>query len=338
MKQIGFAIVGCGAIGKLHAQVIASLSGAVLQAVYDVRQDAAEALGAKYGCRAYTDYDALLRDAAVDAVSICVPSGLHSALAIRAAQVGKHVVCEKPLDTDLGRAQAMADACKANGVTLFPVFQRRFTPAAKALKKAILEGKTGKILWGSAHVIWYRDDAYYQSGSWRGTAALDGGVLMNQAIHHLDLLLHFLGKPVSVRGKCAGYRGFEAEDTGVACIQFEGGALGVLEATTDAKPGLYSEISLYGEKGAVIFRNGRVLYTSLPDAPELEALREDGIWYTDNRDASIPPDDHICQYGDILAALQEGRAPLVTAEDALLVLETVLNIYKASNEDQVVFF
>ena len=336
MHDIRFAVAGCGAIGAVHARAILATPGAALAAVFDIRPDAAKAFGAEFGCDAVTDYDALLARRDVDAIAICTPSGLHSELAVKAARAGKHVVCEKPLDTESGRAGSMISACRENGVTLFPILQYRFDPAAQAVKRALEAGKLGKIFWGSAHVIWYRDDGYYNSGSWRGTAALDGGVLMNQAIHHLDLLLFFMGKPLSVRGKCARLRGLEMEDAAVACLEFPGGALGSVEATTDAKPGLYSEVSLYGEKGSVILRNNRLFYSSVPDAPELDALVDPAAIYTENKDARISHEGHSRQYADIVSALWNKRAPAVTAEDALTSLNTVLGIYKASAENRTV--
>jgi len=337
MHDICFAVAGCGAIGAVHAQAILSLPGAKLTAAFDVRPEAAEAFGRRFHCDAVTDYEALLARRDVDAVVICTPSGLHGSLAVQAARAGKHVVCEKPLDTDLDRANAMISVCRENHVTLFPILQYRFDPASAAVKHAIETGMLGKLFWGSAHVIWYRGDDYYNSGSWRGTAALDGGVLMNQAIHHLDLLLHFLGNPVSVRGKCTKLRGLEMEDVGIACVEFENGALGSIEATTDAKPGLYSEVSICGEHGSVILRNNRLLYSSVPDAPELDALVDPTALYTENKDARISPDGHRRQYADIVSALQDGHAPMVTAQDALCSLKTVLGIYKASAEDKTVF-
>lgn len=338
MKEIRFAVAGCGAIGAVHAEAISSLPGASLAAVFDVRKEAAEAHAARYGCDAFTEYDMLLSRKDVDAVVICTPSGLHSELAVQAARAGKHVVCEKPLDTVRSRAEAMIAACRENGVTLYPILQHRYSPVSAAVKRAIEEGKLGKLFWGSAHVIWYRGGDYYSSGSWRGTAALDGGVLMNQAIHYLDLLQYFLGRPVSVRGKCAGNRRLETEDVGIACLEFEGGVLGSIEATTDAKPGLYSEVSIYGELGSVIIRNHALFYSSVPDAPELDALLDASALYTENRDARVSPEGHLRQYRDIAASIRENRPPMVGAEDALCSLNTVLGIYKASAENKTVFF
>ena len=339
MTSIGFAVVGCGAIGAVHAEAISNTEGAVLRAVSDVRPDAASALASRFGCDAVTDPDALFARSDVDAVVICTPSGLHAETAQRAAAAGKHVVCEKPLDTDLGRARATVRACRENGVMLFPVFQRRFDPAYAALASAVGRGALGRIAWGSAHVILYRDDAYYRSGSWRGTAALDGGALMNQSIHTIDMLLGLMGRPVSVRGRCARRReGIETEDVGVACLEFADGALGSVEGTTAARPGICSELAVYGSRGSVILRNDRIFFADVPDAPELGAMATTEVPFLEERTAAVRPEGHMRQYRDILAALRGEKAPSVTAEDGLLAVETVLRIYAASRLDRTVFF
>ncbi len=339
MTSFGFAVVGCGAIGAVHAAAISQTEGAVLRALFDVRPEAAAALAARFGCDAVTDYDALLARPDVDAVVICTPSGLHAELAVRAARAGKHVVCEKPLDTDLTRARSVADACRDCGVALFPVFQRRFEPACAAIFDAVRRGALGRIAWGSAHVILYRDDTYYRSGSWRGTAALDGGALMNQSIHTIDLLLGLMGRPVSVRGRCACRRdGIETEDVGVACLEFSNGALGSIEGTTAAKPGICSELSIYGSAGSVILRNDRIFFADAAEAPELVAMASTEEPFLRERTAAVGPEGHMRQYLDILAALRGEKAPAVTAEDGLLALETVLRIYMASRLDRTVSF
>ena len=331
-NKLRAAIVGCGAIGEIHARAI-SASGGEVAAVFDSRAEAAEAMAKRWGCGCYTDYDSMLRHEALDAAALCVPSGLHSALAEPAARAGKHIICEKPLDTSLERAQRLVDLCRSHGVGLYPIFQHRFDPAVTALKKALDEGRLGKLYWGSAHVVWYRDDAYYRAAPWRGTFDMDGGVLMNQSIHSIDLLLHFMGTPESVSGMCAARRGiFEAEDVGIGSIRFESGALGSVEGTTDAKPGLYNEISLYGEKGSVIMRNDAIFYVNAPDAPELASMADPDAAYTKYQSAAIAPEGHIRQYKDIISAIRTGSEPYVTAQSALQTVKTILAIRQSSRE------
>lgn len=331
MKEIGFAVVGCGAIGAVHGEAICALPGAKLRAVFDKDPGRAQTLAEKLGCEAYSDYDALLAREDIDAVSVCVPSGLHRDVVVPAARAGKHVICEKPLDTSLDRALEMERVCRENGVRLFPVVQNRFNPDICLLRDAVREGKLGKLYWGSAHVILYRDDAYYTSGGWRGSPTLDGGVLLNQGIHFIDLMVSLLGKPVSVMGKCASRReGFEAEDVSVGCVTFESGAIGTIEGTTDAAPGLYSELCIYAEKGSVIFRNDRLLLVTVPDVPELSKRVDETALYTKEQTAKVTPEGHLRQYTDILAAIREDREAMVTAADAIETLRVILALKESS--------
>ena len=181
---IGFGVVGCGMISNFHAKAIAAMDGAQLVACFDAVPAAAERFGAANGCTVYSDLRAMLRDPAVHVVTICTPSGAHLEPAVEAAQHGKHVLVEKPLEVTLARCDAIIDACDAAGVTLGTILPTRFHDASQHLKRAVDQGRFGTMSLGGAYVKWWRDQQYYDSGAWRGTWAMDGGgALMNQAIH-----------------------------------------------------------------------------------------------------------------------------------------------------------
>ncbi len=193
-RGFGFAIVGCGMIANFHARAIADLRGASLVACYSRSPEAVDRFAAEHQCRGYHELAEMLADPAVDIVTICTPSGAHLEPAVAAARAGKHVIVEKPLEITLARCDAMIDACRKNGVMLATIFPSRFHRSSIELKRAVDAGRFGRLTLADAYVKWYRTQAYYDSGAWRGTWELDGGgALMNQAIHSVDLLTWLAG-------------------------------------------------------------------------------------------------------------------------------------------------
>ncbi len=226
---IGFGIVGCGMISHFHARAIADVPGAKLVACFDAAAAAAERLAAAAGCRAYSSLPAMLADPAIDVVTIATPSGAHCEPAVAAAEAGKHVVVEKPLEITLGRCDRIIAACARSGVVLSTVFPSRFHAASVQLKRAVEQGRFGRLTVGDAYVKWFRSQEYYDSGAWRGTWELDGGgALMNQAIHSVDLLTWLMGPVVEVRA-AAGLLAHEriaVEDVAVAAVALRQRGLG----------------------------------------------------------------------------------------------------------------
>ncbi|QIM53991.1 Gfo/Idh/MocA family protein [Hydrogenophaga crocea] len=253
--MINFAILGCGRIAKRHAELLGTgqIAGARLAAVCDIQTDRADRFGTTYNVPAYHTLDEMLMDSAIDVVSILTPSGMHAEHAIAVAKARKHVVVEKPMALTLDDANAMIEACDANGVRLFVVKQNRFNVPVVKAREALDAGRFGKLVLGTVRVRWCRDQAYYDNDNWRGTWAQDGGVLSNQASHHVDMLSWFMGDVESVhaRGVTALAR-IEAEDTAVATIKFRNGALGIIEATSAARPkDMEGSLSVLGSTGAV---------------------------------------------------------------------------------------
>jgi UDP-N-acetyl-2-amino-2-deoxyglucuronate dehydrogenase len=253
--MINFALLGCGRIAKRHAELLGTgqVAGARLAAVCDVRFDRAQEFGARFGVPAFDSMAEMLRAPGIDVVSILTPSGMHAEHAVTVARSRRHVVVEKPMALTLVDAEAMIDACDAASVRLFVVKQNRFNVPVVKAREALDSGRFGRLVLGTVRVRWCRDQSYYDHDSWRGTWAQDGGVLANQASHHVDMLTWFMGgvKSVQALGITALAK-IEAEDTAVATLRFENGALGVIEATSAVRPkDMEGSLSVLGSGGSV---------------------------------------------------------------------------------------
>lgn len=253
--MLKFAIVGCGRISKRHADLLSSgaIKGASLAAVCDVREDRARHAGEIYAAPWYTDMHEMMRAEKIDVVTVLTESGYHAQHVLQLAGYGKHIVVEKPMALTLDDADAMIRACAENGSKLFVVKQNRFNVPVVKLREALEDGRFGKLTLGTVRVRWCRPQTYYDQDEWRGTWALDGGVLTNQASHHIDLLEWMMGDVESVYAISArALAEIEAEDTAVVTLRFASGALGVIEATTAIRPvDLEGSLSVLGEGGSV---------------------------------------------------------------------------------------
>lgn len=253
--MLRFALVGCGRISKRHSELLGEnqIKGAGLVAVCDKVLSKAEAISCKYGVPAYSCYHEMMQSEKVDVVVILTESGVHAANTIDLAKYGAHIVVEKPMALTLADADAMIEACDRHGVKLFVVKQNRFNVPVVQLRNALERGRFGKLIMGTVRVRWCRPQAYYDQDPWRGTWAYDGGVLTNQASHHVDLLEWMMGDVESVFAKSKqALADIEAEDTAVVMLKFKNGALGVIEATTAIRPkDLEGSISVLGETGSV---------------------------------------------------------------------------------------
>jgi UDP-N-acetyl-2-amino-2-deoxyglucuronate dehydrogenase len=247
------ALVGCGRISKSHIEAIRRLDGIELVAVADTDLSRARAVGAEQGVPAFASLDEMLAVVPSDLVTICTPSGLHPQHGIQAARAGRHVLTEKPMAISLEAADQLVQACDAAGVHLFVVKQNRLNPPIQLLKRAVDKGRFGRLYMANVTVRWTRPQEYYDAEPWRGTWEFDGGAIMNQASHYVDLMQWLVGPAESVMAKTATQaRRIEAEDSGVAVVKFRNGALGVLEVSVLTYPkNLEGSITLLGEKGSV---------------------------------------------------------------------------------------
>ena len=336
--MLNFAIIGCGRIAPRHAQSIKNLPGAELVAVCDLVESRALNIASKYGGTPYTDYRYIVDRKDIDIVNICVPSGLHSQIGQEVAESVKHVLVEKPIALTLEDADSLIVKCEENHVTLGVVLQNRFNPPMRELRRVVDECQLGKLLLGNVTVRWYRPQAYYEDGL-HGTWSMDGGVLMNQAIHHIDALQWFLGEPQSVFAYTATLaHKMETEDTGVAVIRFKNGALGVIEASTIVYPeNLEGSLSLFGERGSVkvggTALNRRVIW-KIEGQLELEQ-------HLLARETVDPPTvygfSHQEQIAEMMAAVLQNREPSTSGHEARKSLQLVTALYKSAHECKEVF-
>lgn len=253
--MLKFALVGCGRIAKRHSELLGhnQIEGAELVAVCDRVASKAKAIAANFDVPSFTDMHEMMKAVSIDVVVVLTESGHHAEHVLELAPYGKHIVVEKPMALTLDDADAMIAACDRNAVRLFVVKQNRLNVPVVKLREAMEAGRFGKLVLGTVRVRWCRPQRYYDQDSWRGTWALDGGVLTNQASHHIDLLEWMMGDVQSVYAESTtALVDIEAEDTAIVTVRFRSGALGVIEATTAARPkDLEGSISILGEKGTV---------------------------------------------------------------------------------------
>jgi predicted dehydrogenase len=260
-KTIGIGIIGSGSIARTHVDALAGLVGARLVAIAGRNHGTARALAETVGAQTEDSVEALVRRPDVDAVMVATPSGAHLDPVLAAIRAGKHVLCEKPLEIDTGRALSMVSLAREVGVLLGGFFPMRFGAGARAMKRALDGGRFGRLVSLGARVKWWRDAAYYRDSSWRGTWALDGGgALMNQGIHAVDLLQWFGGKPAmaSAFAGTLAHPGIEVEDTLSAVLKWGYGAIGAVTASTACHPGLDLSIEVSGDAGTAVLANGRI--------------------------------------------------------------------------------
>jgi UDP-N-acetyl-2-amino-2-deoxyglucuronate dehydrogenase len=346
-RPLGCAIVGCGMIARFHARALAEVPGTHLAALVSRSTERARALADELGlrCDCSTELSAVLARPDVDIVIITTPSGAHLEPAMAAARAGKHVVVEKPLEITTQRCDAIIRACDEAGVKLCTIFPSRFGDANRALKSAVEAGRFGRLTLGETTCKWWRSQAYYDEGGWKGTRALDGGgALMNQAIHNVDLLLWMMGPVTQICGLTAtlAHERIEVEDTGVACLRFANGALGVIEATTSVHPGLPKTIAVHGDRGTVVIEQDDVLrWDFVPETAEDRAVRErfaqkTGASGGSSNPAAISHVGHARQLADFVRAIRTNSAPLVDGREGRRAVEVIEAIYHSATTGRTV--
>jgi UDP-N-acetyl-2-amino-2-deoxyglucuronate dehydrogenase len=336
-RRIGYALVGAGAIAGVHAEALQGVPSADLVAVYNHTPDKARALGDRWGVRWTTDYDQILSMPEIDAVLICTPSGSRVDLAIAAAKSGKHVICEKPLEMTLERCDRIVRACDDAGVRLGVIFPARFQPATQAALQAVQSGRLGRLTLLSARVPWHRTAAYYASSAWRGTKDQDGGALMNQSIHWIDLLQLFGGPVATVYGYTdrLTHPSIGVEDIGVAVLRFANRALGTIEGTTTAYPGLPASLAIHGEYGSIVIEERRIALWKLANSEPGEEERMLAIGGTDLASGAANPlgigaEWHRRQLVDITNALQHRRPLAIDGKEGRKAVDIICSIYESA--------
>lgn len=331
---IGFGLVGPGMIGRVHAEAIEAIPGAHLVAVCGRSEDKTKEFAERFNAAAYTDYEAFLAHPDLSIVAICTPSGTHAELGVKAAQAGKHAIVEKPIETTLERADKLIAACEESKVQLGVIFQSRLLPAVARIKRAVDEGRLGRLFLGDAYVKWYRAPQYYAKESWHGTLALDGGgALINQAIHTVDLLQWIVGPAETVfafKGALR-YPHIEGEDTLVANIRFQNGALGIIEAATSIAPGFKRRLEISGERGTIILDGDDISVWQI-EGEEAETGSGEQITDGSSNPAAISNEGHRRQIADFVEAINQGREPVVSGREGRKALQLIESIYRSADE------
>jgi predicted dehydrogenase len=333
---IRYGIVGCGHIAKKHVGAIANVEGAVLTAVCDTNAERLQEFVTDE-VKGFLDLQEMLKADLVDVVSICTPSGLHKALTVQVAEAKKHVVVEKPMALTLEDANEMMEACEKNNVKMAVVHPNRFRPAILELRKQLDKGAFGKIGHANATVRWNRNQAYYDQAPWRGTKAMDGGVLMNQAIHNMDLLLWMMGDIEEVSSYDATrIRDIEAEDTSLSVIRFKNGALGVLEAAVTIYPkNLEESLSIFGETGTAIIGGPNANWIKTWDFAEGSEEEKQQIIDQVAADPFGTP-GHECIIQDMTNAVEQDYIPVVSGKEGREALAFVIACQQAAETGKAV--
>jgi predicted dehydrogenase len=334
VHSLSFGIVGAGNIGWVHAEAISRIPEAKTSIVCDPVEERGRALAESCGADWVPSYEKAVIRSDVDVVSVCTPSGTHAEIAVAAAQAGKHLLVEKPMDITLARADQIIETAEMAGVKLACIFPYRSMRGSRAAKKALDAGRLGRLVLAGAHVKWHRRKEYYE-GSWHGTWALDGGgALMNQSIHSIDLLLWLAGPADRVFARTAtlAHR-IETEDTAVAVLGFQSGALGVIQGATSCWPGDPALVKLHGDRGTIALQEGRITVWKLADAAPEEEERmvaiEDSLGSGSQDPRGFSCEMHRRQIVDLVQAIQENRSPAIDGNEARRAVEAITAIYRS---------
>lgn len=346
MPPVGYGIIGCGNIGPIHAAAIAEVRGAKLVGVADVVRSSARKLADQYGADNYEDYREMIKRDDLHAVCLCIPTGMRAEIAEVCAAAGKHILSEKPLEVSTKRIDRILKATDKAGVLLGCIFQSRFSDDALRVRKAIDQGRFGKIILGQASINWWRSQAYYDSGAWRGTWKLDGGgALMNQGVHYVDLLQWFMGpvKNVSAMTALVGHEGLEVEDIATAMLEFHSGAMGMITGSTAAYPGYPARIELYGTEGSIILEDGKLTAWNFKNRMAADkaieaALGGESALGSGAADplSSLKTEGHRRQIDDFTKAIRTGDRPGIDGREGRHAVHLIEKIYQAAKSGKKV--
>jgi UDP-N-acetyl-2-amino-2-deoxyglucuronate dehydrogenase len=341
MDKLKFALVGCGRIAAKHVEAAAANSDQIeLAAVCDLVDERMQRIAGIYrekagvSPRTVADYKEVLADPKIDAVAVATESGLHAEICLDALQAGKHVLVEKPMALSVQDCRRLVAEAEARGLKLGVCHQNRFNPPIQKLRRAVEAGRLGRPLNGTAAIRWNRNQDYYRQAPWRGTWAMDGGTLMNQCIHNIDLLQWMLGgEAVSVYAQTDTFlRDIEAEDFGALLIRFKSGAIGIVEGSACVYPtNLEETLSIFGETGTVCIGGLAVNRITSWRLPDEELVQEDAA-----DPDSVYGSGHIPLYQDFCSAINNKTRPYIDGREGMKAVEIILAAYKSQRDGVVV--
>lgn len=331
MDKVRIGFIGCGMIAYKHATALERIRKVELVAACSKTYDSTLKFCEKNPkCKPFKSYKEML-ESDIDLVTICTPSGNHYVQAKMALEAGKHVVVEKPMCLKVSEADKLIKLAERKGLCLSAISQSRFSDSARAIKKAIDKGAFGKMVSAQLTMRYWRGEDYYNSAAWRGTFKYDGGgVLMNQGIHGIDLLCYLMGKPKSVTGYAKTLlRNIEVEDTSCAAIEFENGAIGVIDATVCSKPSMTKKFIISGEKGTVILENDVITLWDIPCKNTVNVTQTLGGSSASDPKA-VTDEYHYREYTDIINHITKGTDLTIDGYEGRMPLSVILGIYKSS--------
>jgi predicted dehydrogenase len=335
-KTVNLAILGSGLIGSIHARAIVEVPNARLSVVIDSFEERAQQLARQHGAAAEKDLAVALKRDDIDAVHVCTPSGTHAKLGALAAAAGKHVLVEKPLDITLPAGRRLVETARQHGVKVAVIFQKRFSQSARRVRDAVQAGELGDLIQCDAYVKWYREPRYYSDSPWHGTWAMEGGgALINQGIHMVDLLKWVAGPARSVFAKRrTALHKIEVEDLVDAVVEFQNGALGVIQASTALYPGFPERLDVHGSRGSAAIEGADIGLWAIQGQEAQTAKAGGATGHSDP--GAIGHAWHVPVIADFVDAIIEDREPMVSGQDGLDTLELVMAIYKSAEEGREV--
>jgi UDP-N-acetyl-2-amino-2-deoxyglucuronate dehydrogenase len=341
-RKYGVALVGAGMVSAAHADSIVQLDETDLKLVYSRTEERARQFADRYGVPWTCDYGEVLGRDDIDIVDITTAPFCHADMGIEAARQGKHVIVEKPMDIRLEKCDALIEACQANGVKLAVIFQNRFKKAVRRAREYCHAGGLGQLLYGGVHVKWYRPQAYFDKDEWRGKLSTEGGgVLINQALHSIDLLLWVFGPVAEVYARTAimpVHRNIEIENLAVINLKFRNGAMGIIEASTCLYPGLPERLELHGTRGTITLEQGSLSSWNIMNATENDEPGDvEEVTGTGASDPmAFPITWHKAQIQDMCDAITQDREPLVNGLEGRKSIELCRYIYESAEKGRPV--
>lgn len=334
MAKHGIGLIGLGNIANTYRAAIESLDNAYISAVFTHNAEK----GKKFpGAKVYTDFDLFLKDKDTESVIIATPSGTHASYASKCMEAGKHCLVEKPLDLTMDKCNAMCECAKKNNVILSGIFQSRYYESVKAVKKAVDSGRLGKLVMAGVYARFYRPESYYTDVAWRGTKEFDGGCLMNQGSHGVDLLLHFAGPVKEVKAFKANREktNIECEDTLISSLLFENGALGTIEISTSCYPGTRRRIELSGTEGLIVLEDEAITTWKFknPQPGDDDILKKYALRTEFAETASSPVvsdfQEHAAQIKNFLEAIEGKTSVDISGQEASKAVDLICRIHKS---------
>lgn len=324
-ERIKFIIIGRGNIANTYLKAIDKIEQAE---VVGVVSRSLKAPASKPGLPAFSSLKSVKID--FDAVIVCTPNGMHHLNALEAADLSKHVLCEKPLDINTEAADKMIEACRSSNVKLGIVYQRRYSSDNPVLKQLIEEGKLGNIFSVDLSVKNYRDDAYYNSADYRGTYRLDGGgPFIQQASHYIDLYCWLFGKPQKLVSKLGTFvHDIEVEDHGAVICEHPSGMIGTITASTATKPGFPARLEIYSDKGFIVMENDAITRWDIDGLENPSSKDSEKNMHTGSSSAAVNDTSaHEVLINDFIEAIKSDRDPLITGDSARNATEMIQEIY-----------